>query len=73
MICTVIPICTEEADLKLPHVGRHHIASCSYILMAGSLEGAMGIRRTGWQEKTHGDRHDFLLKTQPLMHLSKDK
>ena len=32
-----------------------------------------GIERTGWQEKTHGDRHDFLLKSQPLMHLSKDK
>ena len=54
-------------------VACFYVAACSYMLMAGSLEGEMGIRRTGWQEKTHGDRHDFLLKSQPLMHLSKDK
>ena len=42
------------------------------MLRVGSLEGEMEIGRTVWQEKTHGDRHDFLLKPQPFMHLSKD-
>ena len=66
-----VPSLHSTTSMPSPDVSPY-VGFCSYILTAGSLEGEMGIG-TGWQEKTHGDRHGFWFKSQPLMHLSQDK